>query len=59
MTGLRTIMVLERQLHGVRLRFTRADRAWLAALLHPLPRDVLRRPRLLVRPEPSCAGTGT
>jgi hypothetical protein len=29
------ITVLERQLHGDRVRFTRADRAWLAALLHP------------------------
>jgi hypothetical protein len=38
-------------LHGDRVRFTRADRAWLAALLHPLPRDVLNRLRLLVRPE--------
>jgi transposase len=44
-------MVLERQLHGERVRFTRADRAWLAALLHQLPRDVLRRLRLLIRPE--------
>jgi transposase len=45
------IMVLERQLHGERVRFTPADRAWLAALLHPLPRGVLRHLRLLVRPE--------
>jgi putative transposase len=45
------IMVLERQLHGQRLRFTPADRALLAALLHRLPRDVLHRIRLLVRPE--------
>ncbi len=45
------VMVLQRQLHGERVRFTRVDRAWLAALLHPLPRDVLRRVRLLVRPE--------
>ena len=30
------IMVLERQLGGGRVRFTRVDRAWLAALLHPL-----------------------
>jgi hypothetical protein len=34
------IMVLERHLHGDRVRFTPADRAWLAALLHPLPRGV-------------------
>jgi hypothetical protein len=45
------ITVLERQLHGDRVRFTPADRAWLAALLHRLPRDVLRNLRLLVRPE--------
>jgi len=45
------ITVLERQLHGERVRFTWAERAWLAALLHRLPRDVLRSVRLLVRPE--------
>jgi transposase len=45
------ITVLERHLHGERIRFSRADRAWLAALLHPLPRDALREIRLLVRPE--------
>jgi hypothetical protein len=45
------IMVLERQLHGDRVRFAPADRAWLAALLHPLPHQVLRDLRLLVRPE--------
>jgi putative transposase len=45
------IAVLERHLHGEKIRFTCADRAFLAALLHRLPRDVLRRVRLLVRPE--------
>jgi hypothetical protein len=45
------IAVLERHLHGEKIRLTSADRAWLAALLHRLPRDVLRRIRLLVRPE--------
>ena len=45
------ITVLERQLHGDRVRFTSVDRAWLAALLHPLPRAVLNQLRLLVRPE--------
>jgi transposase len=45
------IAVLERQLHGQKIRFAPADRALLAALLHRLPRDVLRRVRLLVRPE--------
>jgi hypothetical protein len=45
------VMVLERQLHGEKVRFTPADRAWLAALLHRLPREALRNLRLLVRPE--------
>jgi hypothetical protein len=45
------IAVLERHLHGEKVRLTSADRALLAALLHRLPRDVLRRIRLLVRPE--------
>jgi putative transposase len=34
------ITVLERQLQGQKVRFTPADRAFLAALLHQLPRDV-------------------
>src|SRR5262249_27284417 len=46
------INVLERQLHGARIRFVPADRAFLAALLHRLPRDVLRPIGLLARPEP-------
>jgi putative transposase len=45
------ITILERQLHGQRIRFTPADRALLAALLHRLPSTVLRQIRLLVRPE--------
>ncbi len=45
------VMVLERQLHGQKVRFTPADRAFLATLLHRLPRTVLRQIRLLVRPE--------
>src|SRR5258706_7412515 len=45
------ITVLERQLHGEKIRFTPADRAFLAALLHKLPRQVLHRVRLLVRPD--------
>ena len=45
------ITVLERHLHGRKVRFAPADRAFLAALLHRLPRDVLRQIRLLVRPE--------
>ena len=45
------IIVLERQLGKARPRFSAADRAFLAALLHRFPRDVLGRFRLLVRPE--------
>jgi hypothetical protein len=51
--------VLERQLHGERVRFTWAERACLAALLHRLPRDVLRSLRLLVRPETALIRAGT
>jgi putative transposase len=45
--------VLERQLGGqkVRFRFGPADRAFLAALLHRLPVQVLGRLRLPVRPD--------
>ncbi len=45
------ITVLERQLGRTRVRFTPADRAFLAALLHRLPTEALRRLRLLVRPD--------
>jgi putative transposase len=45
------IAVLERQLGKTRPRFCPGDRAFLAALLHRLPRDVLDRFRLLVRTE--------
>ncbi len=45
------VMILERQLRGQKVRFTPADRAFLAALLHRLPRTVLRQIRLLVCPE--------
>ncbi|MEV6703063.1 integrase core domain-containing protein [Streptomyces sp. NPDC051453] len=45
------IAVLERQLGKEKVRFTPSDRAFLAALLHRLPLDVLRRLRLLVRPD--------
>jgi hypothetical protein len=34
------ISVLQRQLGQQRVRFTPADRALIAALLHPLPRQV-------------------
>lgn len=43
--------VLERQLGEGRPRFDPSDRAFLAALLHQLSPDVLRRLRLLVRPD--------
>jgi transposase InsO family protein len=45
------IAVLERQLNGKRVGFTAGDRAFLSALLNGLPKDVLRRMRLLVRPD--------
>jgi putative transposase len=45
------VAVLERQLGQQRVHFTTADRALLAALLHRLPRQALRRLRLLVRPD--------
>ena len=45
------ITVLERQLGKEKVRFAAGDRAFLAALLHRLPRDVLRRVRLLVHPD--------
>jgi transposase InsO family protein len=45
------VTILQRQLGTTRPRFTPGDRAFLAALLHRLPRDMLGRIRLLVRPE--------
>ncbi|MDJ0344770.1 integrase core domain-containing protein [Streptomyces sp. H10-C2] len=45
------ITVLQRQLGEDRVRFTPSDRAFLAALLHRLPSEALRRVRLLVRPD--------
>ncbi|HEY3087871.1 MAG TPA: hypothetical protein VII16_03650 [Actinomycetes bacterium] len=45
------ITVLQRQLGEQRLRFDPSDRAFLAALLHQLPRDGRRGLRLLVRPD--------
>jgi hypothetical protein len=45
------IGMLQRQLGNTRLRFTLADRALLAALLHRLPRQTLHRLRLLMRPD--------
>jgi hypothetical protein len=43
--------VLQRQLGKEKVRFDGTDRAFLAALLRRLPRDVLRRVQLLVRPD--------
>jgi putative transposase len=45
------IGVLQRQLGDTRVRFSPADRALLAALLHRRPRQILRRFRLLARPD--------
>jgi transposase InsO family protein len=45
------ITVLQRQLAGARPEFDPADRAFLTALLTPLPRKTLRRLRLIVRPD--------
>ena len=45
------LSVLQRQLGPDRMRFTPGDRALLAALLHRLPRDVLKRLHLVVRPD--------
>jgi putative transposase len=54
------ITMLERQLGTGRPRFSAADRAFLAALLHRLPRDVLGRFRLLIRPDTVLrSGTAT
>ncbi|MEU2134165.1 hypothetical protein [Streptomyces sp. NPDC018352] len=47
----RQLPVPERQLGGEKVRFSPRDRAFMAALLHRPPRDVLRRLRLLVRPD--------
>jgi len=45
------LSVLQRQLGPDRVRFTPGDRALLAALLHRIPRDVLKRLHLVVRPD--------
>ena len=45
------LAVLHRQLDSQQVRFQPSDRAWLAALLQPLPRPTLRRLRLLVQPD--------
>src|SRR4051795_2157579 len=45
------LAILQRQLDGQRARFDPADRAWLAALLHRLPKPSLQGLRLLVQPD--------
>ena len=45
------LLVLQRQLGPDRARFTLADRALLAALLHRLPGNVLKRLHLVVHPD--------
>jgi len=45
------ITVLKRQLGNNRVQFTPSDRALLAALLHRLPPNALRKVRLVVRPD--------
>lgn len=45
------ITILQRQLGSDKARFAPQDRAFLAALLHPLPRETLRRLLLLIRPD--------
>jgi len=45
------ITVLQRQLGTTLPRFSSSDRAFLAALLHRLPRPLIGRIRLLVRPD--------
>ncbi|MEW2574010.1 integrase core domain-containing protein [Streptomyces sp. NPDC047070] len=47
----RQLAVLQRRLGNQRPGFQKADRAFLAALLAPLPRTALRRLRLLVSPD--------
>jgi putative transposase len=45
------VTILQRQLGAARPRLLPGDRAFLAAFLHWLPRDVLGRFRLLVQPD--------
>ena len=45
------LRVLQRQLGSERVRFERADRALLAALLGTLPRRTLRRLQLIMSPD--------
>jgi putative transposase len=45
------VAILQRQLGPSKAKFAPEDRVFLAALLQPLPREVLRRLRLIVRPD--------
>ena len=45
------ISILQRQLDPGKTKFAQEDRAFLAALLQPLPREALRRARLIMRPD--------
>jgi putative transposase len=45
------IAVLQRQLGSDKVRFTPSDRALLAALLHHLPKHVLKHLHLIVKPD--------
>ena len=45
------LAMLQPQPNGQRTRFEPADRAWLAALLHRIPRPALHSLRLLVQPD--------
>ena len=47
----RQLLVLQRQPGPDRVRFTPGDRALLAALVHRLPSDVLKRLHLVVHPD--------
>jgi hypothetical protein len=53
------LAVLQRHLDGQQIRFEPAERAWLAALLQPLPRPTLRRLRCWSSQTPSSSGTAT
>jgi hypothetical protein len=53
------VMVLQRQLHGDRVRFAPADRAWLAALLHRYPAAYCVIYGCWSARRPCCAGTAT
>src|SRR6266508_3710315 len=53
------IMVLQRQLHGEKVRFDPSDRAFLAALLHRLPATCCGGYDCWSAPRPSCGGIAT